>query len=74
MTSNHPEPSSSVIFEKNWQRYRTIMANNLMYHREVYRELHRILVEQAPRPFRFLDIACGGRELHGRGPQRHGCG
>ena len=35
------------------------MANNLMYHKEVYRELHRILLGLAPRPFRFLDIACG---------------
>ena len=59
MTSDRAKSSSSAIFEKNWQRYRTVMANNLMYHREVYRELHRIIVEQAPRPFRFLDIACG---------------
>jgi hypothetical protein len=35
------------------------MANNLMHHNEVYTELHRILMDEAPRPFRFLDIACG---------------
>ena len=30
----------------------------LLYRREAYGELHRILVERAE-PFRFLDIACG---------------
>ena len=59
MASDLPDVSSSAIFKKNWQRYRTVMAHNLMYHREIYCELHRVLVEEAPRPFRFLDIACG---------------
>jgi SAM-dependent methyltransferase len=59
MDIERPELSSSAIFKKNWQRYRTVMATNLMYHREIYNELHRILVDRAPRPFRFLDIACG---------------
>lgn len=59
MTSDRLHDSSSAMFEKNWRMYRTVMANNLMYHREVYHELHRVLVDEAPRPFRFLDIACG---------------
>ncbi len=59
MISDRADLSSAAIFEKNWHMYRTVMANNLMYHREVYRELHRILIDGAPRPFQFLDIACG---------------
>jgi len=59
MITDPVELSSADMFEKNWQRYRTVMANNLMYHREVYSELHRIIINEAPRPFRFLDIACG---------------
>ncbi len=30
-----------------------------MFHREVYSLLHKILITEAPKPFRFLDIACG---------------
>jgi SAM-dependent methyltransferase len=26
---------------------------------EVYRRLHRLLIDEAPRPFRFLDLGCG---------------
>jgi ubiquinone/menaquinone biosynthesis C-methylase UbiE len=59
MTDDHPEMTSAAIFKKNWERYRTVMATNLMYHREVYAELNRILVGEAQGPFRFLDIACG---------------
>lgn len=59
MNNDRAASSSVAMFEKNWQRYRTVMANNLMYHREVYLELHRILLDEAPGPFRFLDIACG---------------
>jgi SAM-dependent methyltransferase len=59
MAFNPAESSSATMFKKNWQRYQTVMANNLMYHKEVYGELHRILTEEAPQPFRFLDIACG---------------
>ena len=51
--------ASTAMFERNWQRYQAVVAHNLMYHREVYREFHRILDSEATRPFRFLDVACG---------------
>ncbi len=59
MTSDLADATAAAMFKTNWQRYRVVMANNLMYHREVYDALHRIIVDEAPRPFRFLDIACG---------------
>ena len=49
----------AVLFQHQWQLYRKFVDNNYFYHREVYAHLHRILVEEAVQPFRFLDIACG---------------
>ena len=48
-----------ALFEEQWQLYRKFVDNNYLYHREVYGQLHRILVHEAAQPFRFLDIACG---------------
>jgi SAM-dependent methyltransferase len=36
-----------------------MVDNNYLSHREAYGCLRRIVMEQLPRPFRFLDIACG---------------
>ena len=52
------EPAAA-LFEQQWQLYRKFVGNNYFYHREVYAQLHRILVEEAVQPLRFLDIACG---------------
>jgi len=49
----------AVLFQHQWQLYRKFVDNNYFYHREVYGQLHRILVDEAVQPFRFLDIACG---------------
>jgi SAM-dependent methyltransferase len=49
----------AVLFQHQWQLYRKFVDNNYFYHREVYGELHRILVDEVVQPFRFLDIACG---------------
>jgi SAM-dependent methyltransferase len=48
-----------VLFQYQWQLYRKFVDNNYFYHREVYGQLHRILVDEVVQPFRFLDIACG---------------
>ena len=53
-----PEPAAA-LFQQQWQLYRKFVDNNYFYHREVYGQLHRILVDEAVQPFRFLDIACG---------------
>ena len=50
------EPAAA-LFQQHWQLYRKFIDNNYFYHREVYGQLHRILVEEAVQPFRFLDIA-----------------
>jgi SAM-dependent methyltransferase len=52
------EPAAA-FFQHLWQLYRKFVDNNFFYHREVYARLHRILVDEAVQPFRFLDIACG---------------
>lgn len=47
------------IFEREWRIYRKMVDNNFLFHREAYRALRTVLDEEAPRPFRFLDVACG---------------
>ena len=46
-------------FAKAWGTYQKLVDNDYVFHREVYRILRRILVEDVKRPFRFLDLACG---------------
>jgi SAM-dependent methyltransferase len=48
-----------ALFQKHWQLYRKVVDYNYLFHREAYNCLHRILVDEAVQPFRFLDIACG---------------
>ena len=58
-TGTIPDEPAAALFQQQWQLYRKFVDHNLLYHREAYGELHRILVEEVARPFRFLDIACG---------------
>jgi ubiquinone/menaquinone biosynthesis C-methylase UbiE len=51
--------STQSLFQQKWQIYRKVVENNYLFHREAYGWLHRILVDEVDRPFRFLDIACG---------------
>jgi methylase of polypeptide subunit release factors len=51
--------SAAGIFQREWRLYRKIVDLNYCAHREVYGRLHRVLVEEIERPFRFLDLACG---------------
>src|SRR3712207_2053429 len=51
--------ATQAIFQTQWQTYRKVIERNYMFHREVYGLLHEMLVTEAPKPFRFLDIACG---------------
>ena len=48
-----------AVFNEQLSTYRRIVGENLMYHREVYALLKKLLSEQMPKPFAFLDIACG---------------
>jgi len=58
-TGDMLDEPATALFQQQWQLYRKFVDNNYFYHREVYAHLHRILVEEAVQPFRFLDIACG---------------
>jgi ubiquinone/menaquinone biosynthesis C-methylase UbiE len=58
-TGTIPDEPAAALFQQQWQLYRKFVDHNLLYHREVYGELHRMLIEEVARPFRFLDIACG---------------
>lgn len=51
--------ATQAIFQTQWQTCRKVIERNYMFHREVYGLLHKILITEAPKPFRFLDIACG---------------
>ena len=61
----HPsaEPSADKaaiqFFRTQWETYRRIIEHNYLYHREAYAILHRVLMEEVARPFRFVDLACG---------------
>jgi SAM-dependent methyltransferase len=46
-------------FRHQWQIYSKAVDNDYLAHREVRAVLQRLLVEEARRPFRFLDLACG---------------
>lgn len=54
-----PDRSTVALFQQEWQIYRKMVDNNYLFHHEAYGRLHRLLVEEIDRPFRFLDIACG---------------
>ena len=53
------EEPAQALFQRQWQLYRKAVDCNYLYHRKAYECLHRILVDEVVRPFRFLDIACG---------------
>jgi hypothetical protein len=40
-----------ALFQQQWQLYRKFVDNNYFYHREVYDQLHRILVNGDLRVF-----------------------
>ncbi|ANY83653.1 hypothetical protein BB934_35980 (plasmid) [Microvirga ossetica] len=68
--------ATQAIFHTQWQTYRKVIERNSMFHREVYGLLHEILITEAPKPFRFLDIACGdamgsATALNGTGISRY---
>ena len=53
------EDAGQAMFNRQLATYRKVVRENLMFHREVYGHLAEILADEAPKPFSFLDIACG---------------
>jgi SAM-dependent methyltransferase len=50
---------TQALFNRQLAAYRKIVGENLMFHRQVYDLLRDVLSREMPRPFKFLDIACG---------------
>src|SRR5262245_41732930 len=54
-----PMQSDQEFFTKGLAAYQKVVSMNYMAHREAYDLLHRLLVNEAPDQFAFLDVACG---------------
>src|SRR6516165_9126466 len=50
-------------FRHQWQIYSKVVDNDYLSHQAVHAVLHRELVRDVNRPFRFLDLACGDARL-----------
>src|SRR5215472_8021934 len=50
-------------FRHQWQIYSKVVDNDYLSHQAVQTVLHRELVTDVNRPFRFLDLACGDARL-----------
>jgi SAM-dependent methyltransferases len=50
-------------FRHQWQVYSKVVDNDYLSHQAVHAVLHRELVTEVNRPFRFLDLACGDARL-----------
>jgi SAM-dependent methyltransferase len=51
--------ASATVFQQEWRVYRKMVDHDYLFHRRAYWRLHEVLMEEAPRRFRFLDLACG---------------
>jgi ubiquinone/menaquinone biosynthesis C-methylase UbiE len=51
--------TSAAVFQEEWRVYQKMVDHDYLFHRNAYRRLHAVLTIEAPRPFRFLDLACG---------------
>jgi SAM-dependent methyltransferase len=58
-TADIADDSSQELFQQRWHIYRTMVDNNYVFHREAYRCLREILIDEVAQPFRFLDLGCG---------------
>jgi len=50
-------------FRHQWQVYSKLVDNDYLSHQAVHAVLHRELMTDVNRPFRFLDLACGDARL-----------
>ena len=50
---------AATIFQQEWRIYRKMVEGDYLFHSAAYAALRRVLIEEAPQPFRFLDLACG---------------
>src|SRR4029453_4473782 len=57
------DEKASQTFRDQWQLYSKLVDNDYLSHEAVRAVLHRELVTDVNRPFRFLDLACGDARL-----------
>jgi SAM-dependent methyltransferase len=58
-SSGTADEPAEAVFQQQWQLYRMLIDEDYLCHREGYACLRQILLTDAPRPFRFLDLGCG---------------
>lgn len=59
MTASLKEKTAQGIFNA-WSAYDTVLANNYLFHQEIYRDVKRLLCQRyADAPFTILDLGCG---------------
>ncbi|MGS4886759.1 class I SAM-dependent methyltransferase [Roseibium sp. MB-4] len=56
----------ATIFETDWQIYRTLVDNNLLFHKEVSETLVQEMTTRFSGAIRFLDLACGDADVMSR--------
>ena len=57
--SDRLQAGDQSYFLQGWQTYCKVRDFGYLCHRDVYDALHRVLTEDAARPFRFVDVGCG---------------
>jgi ubiquinone/menaquinone biosynthesis C-methylase UbiE len=62
-TSAIVDEQAMQTFRHQWQVYSKVVDNDYLSHQAVGAILHRELVAEVNRPFRFLDLACGDARL-----------
>src|SRR5262249_20920049 len=62
-TSPVMDEEAMQAFRHQWQIYSKVVDNDYLSHQAVQAILHRELVTDVNRPFRFLDLACGDARL-----------
>src|SRR5215831_3381331 len=62
-TSPVVDEQAMQAFRHQWQIYSKLVDKDYLSHQEVQAVLHRELVTDVNRPFKFLDLACGDARL-----------
>src|SRR5215470_15575159 len=62
-TSLVMDEEAMQAFRHQWQTYSKVVDHDYLSHKTVGAVLHRELVTDVNRPFRFLDLACGDARL-----------
>lgn len=59
---SHVTAANTELFKANWTVYQRVVANNYMFHQELYTAVQRLLGELEVSPLNLLDLGCGDAE------------